>query len=469
MMKCTRCGVRAQVGEYICERCGAELPDPTEVALREQAQAAEQAASGASSTTTQVSEANRSALLGAVERLQVASTEIPPQQLTILAGAEIFLEDGIVHPGTVYLANGRIVAVAEGKADDPQNGATYIDLAGMLLNPGFIDLHIHGMMGLDTNQATAEDFQRISLEAAKRGMTSLTPTTVACSPGELSTVLTNLRAAKQAGLPGARLLGLHLESNFISPQFKGAQPADSLFTPNDERGWHVRQLLDEHADDVSIITVAPEIPGVLDFIPWLRERNIIASIGHSAATYEQALEAIDAGATHATHLFNAMAPLHHRNPGIIGACLERDEVFVEMVCDGVHVHPAIIAMVIAAKCADRFVPVSDALQGAGMVSGEFLLGGQHVSVHDGVAWLDNGTIAGSITTMDRIVGYLVEHVGWDLSEALYMVSTTPANALGLNDIGRIAPDARADLVVLDQALQVVMTFVDGKLVYQREG
>ncbi len=178
------------------------------------------------------------------------------------------------------------------------------------------------------------------------------------------------------------------------------------------------------------------------------------------------MAAFDAGATHATHLFNAMAPLHHRNPGLVGAALDNDRIFTEVVCDGVHVHPAVISTVITAKGADRFVPISDGLQGAGMREGEFFLGGQHVTVRDGVARLDSGTIAGSITTMDAILRFLVERVGWNLGEALLMCATTPAEALDMQSIGHIAPNAYADLVVLDRELNVRMTFVNGRVVYK---
>lgn len=352
---------------------------------------------------------------------------------------------------------------------DPENGATFIDLTGKHLTPGFIEIHIHGMMGIDTNQTDADGFLRISAAAAKRGITALTPTTVACPAEELERILRNLKAARERGFPGARLLGLHMESNFISMEFKGAQPPDCIFPPTDDRANDIVRLIADYNNEIRIVTIAPELPGALDMIAWLVEHNIIASLGHSAANYEQAVAGIAAGARHATHLFNAMGPLHHRNPNLVGAALECDDVYTELVCDGVHIHPAVISTVISAKGAERFVPVSDALQGAGLPEGgEFFLGGQHVTVGNGVARLDSGTIAGSITTMDGIVRLLVNTVGWDMSEALYMAATTPANALGLDMLGRIAQGAMADLVVLNDELEVEMTLVGGNVVYQRE-
>ena len=467
MKLCPACGSEYDVTDAICPRCGVELPAPYESI----SEAEEYDESGefdtAPETATDSDGVHTIFADGSAMRL-AGQQVVDPRTITILSGAEVMLADEIIPSGTVMLAMGRILFVEEGAMTDPQNGATFIDLTGKILAPGLIDVHVHGMMGIDTNQASVEDFRRLSAEAVKHGVTSLVPTTVACSAAELSTVLQNLHDVQERGLPGARLLGAHLESNFISPQYKGAQPPQHIISPNDANAWAIRKLIDDYADEICIITVAPEVPGVMEIIPWLVERKIVVSLGHSAATYEEAMAAIDAGATQVTHLFNAMSPLHHRNPGLIGAALERDEVFTEIVCDGVHVHPSVLTTVFRAKSADRVMCVSDGLQGAGMQEGEFYLGGQHVTVRDGVAWLDSGTIAGSITTMSGIVRLLVEGHGWDLHEALLMTSTTQATSLGFTTLGHIAPQAHADLVVFDQELQVAMTFVGGKMVYQRE-
>jgi len=390
-----------------------------------------------------------------------------PDQLTILSGATVYLEEDVFSPGSVVIGEGRILEVINAALPDPRNGATYLNLTGKILTPGFLDLHVHGMRGIDTNAATAEDFLQFSREAAMHGITSLVPTTLACPAEELRQVLTNVREARRLGTPGARLLGVHLESNFISLEFKGAQPAEQIFPATDPRAEVILRILEEFNEEVRVVTLAPELPGALDLIQWLLDHQIIVSLGHSAATYEEAIAAIEAGATQVTHLFNAMRPLHHRNPNLVGAALERDEVFTEMVCDGIHVHPAVISAAISAKGAERFIPISDGLQGAGMQAGEFIFGGQHITVKDGVARLDSGTIAGSITTMDQIVRFLVNQVGWDEGETLYMASTTPADGLGIPVLGRIAQGAVADLVVLSPDLEVQMTLVEGKVVYQQ--
>lgn len=462
MRTCPKCGKAVDDIQNVCPHCGAELPAPYD--------------GWSNDEDDDTSEVVNAIPAGAGAELLAAlgqgALELPgvgllkPEDVTILSGALVFTEETILDPGTLVLAHGRIITVIDGAVPDQQNGASYYDLSGMVLSSGFIDIHVHGMMGVDTNQASVEDFKRFSEEAAKRGVTSLVPTTVACSAQELRRVLENLHAAREEGVPGARLLGLHLESNFISMDFKGAQPPEQIFAPDDQRAWEITPLIDEHADDILIVTMAPELSGALELIPWLTERGIIASLGHSSATYDQAAAGFEAGATHATHLFNAMPPLHHRNPGLVGAALENDDVFTEMVCDGIHIHPAVMSIVINAKGCERVIPVSDGLEGAGMSSGEFLLGGQHVTVKDGVARLDSGTIAGSITTMDSILRMLVERLGWDLSEALMMVSTTPADGLEMQTLGRIVPGAFADLVVLDQDLHVRKTIVNGEVVFE---
>lgn len=471
MRKCPECGASYEVLDAICPRCGAELPAPYETWSEDDDQADDGYDGGDFPNTVPSTEEQgvvRGTMAdGSVWQLAGQYT-FAPSQITMLSGAEVLLGDTSLNPGTVVMANGMIIAVHDNAVPDPKDGSTFIDLTGKILAPGFIDIHTHGMMGIDTNAASVDDFQRWSMEAAKRGTTALVPTTTACEPAELSRVLANLHAVREGGVQGARLLGLHMESNFISHEYKGAQPAANIFSPDDPSAWQIRQLIDEYAKDIRIVTVAPEVPGVLDFISWLRERNIVASLGHSAATYEQAVEGIDAGATHATHLFNAMTPLHHREPGLVGAALECDDVFVEMICDGFHVHPAVISTVVTAKGAERVMAITDSLQGAGVESGEFTLGGQRVTVQGGVARLDDGTIAGSITTMDAILRLLVGNVGWDLGEASMLVATTPARGLGIEQLGRITPGAAADLVVLDQGLEVDMTLVNGQIVYQRQ-
>lgn len=448
MYKCAECGTEFEVGETICAQCGHELPAPYEL--------------GEEAPTPMSSEELAQAANDLMRQLGM-----PMSGLTILSGATLVLEDGMIEPGTLFLGGGRIVGALEGAVADPQNGARFCALEGYTIAPGFIDVHTHGMMGIDTNRATVEEFKRWSLEVAKRGVTSLLPTTVACTADELDQLARRFRQAREEGLPGARMLGLHLESNFLNMDFKGAQPPGVIFPSTDPRAGAVISVIEEHADLIVKCTIAPEIDGGLDLIGWLREQEIIASLGHSGANYEQAMAGIEAGALHATHLFNAMPPLHHRNPGLVGAVLEHDEIYAEMVCDGMHIHPSVITTTITAKGAERFLPITDSLEGTGLPDGSvFILGGQRVTIVDGIGRLDNNTIAGSVATMDQVLRRLVGEIGWDLGEALFMMATSPANSLGLRAYGRIVHGAVADLVVLDGNLQVAMTIVAGNIVYQ---
>jgi N-acetylglucosamine-6-phosphate deacetylase len=286
---------------------------------------------------------------------------------------------------------------------------------------------------------------------------------------------------------GARVLPAHLESNFISPEYAGAQPVACLRTPRPalERwkrtgaathaawqeafdGAEILGEIDRAAPDVGIVTVAPELDGALDLIAWLGGRGHRVSLGHSGATYEQALEAIAAGARHATHLFNRMPRLEHRAPGLVGAVLQTDEVAAELICDGVHVHPALIRTAVAAKRPGKVLAITDGTAAAGLGEGaRAALGGRPLTVRDSAAYLLDGTLAGSVLTMDAAFRTLVNRVGMSLVDASTLSSTTAARELGLVGHGLLTVDAVADVVVLDAQLRVVQTYVGGQLAYAR--
>jgi N-acetylglucosamine-6-phosphate deacetylase len=217
---------------------------------------------------------------------------------------------------------------------------------------------------------------------------------------------------------------------------------------------------------VSVVTLAPELDGALDMIPSLAEAGIRVSLGHSGASFEIAAAAVDAGARHATHLFNRMPPLHHRDPGLAGAVLTRDEVAAEIICDGMHVRSPMIQIAIAAKGPDRIMAITDGTAASGLGEGGVAsLGGRRICVRHGAAYLDDGTMAGSVATMDLVFRFLVHHVGLSLSAASRLCSTTPAAALALHDRGAIVTGGVADLVVLDRELAVRQTYVGGRLVH----
>jgi N-acetylglucosamine-6-phosphate deacetylase len=408
--------------------------------------------------------------------------------MIVLSGAALVLPDRVLSPGTLIIDNGRI---AEIRADAPSGAESAFAFHGHCIVPGFIDVHVHGVDGVDSLDAAPAGgaVAAIAERLPRYGVAAFCPTTVACAPAALRGVLDQVRHAREArGARTARVLPAHLESNFISPAYAGAQPAGCLRTPAEAgrlmRGKRTPSLPDERCDfdaddilaeieraapDVGIVTLAPELDGGIDLVRWLAARGHRVSLGHSAATYEQALDAIAAGARHATHLFNRMPPLGHRAPGLAGAVLQADEVAAEIICDGYHVHPALVRMAVAAKRPSRVFAITDATAAAGLPIGSAAaLGGQLITAGESTALLPNGTIAGSIVTMDRVFQTLVGKVGLSLVDAATLCATTPARELGLVGHGILAADAVADLVVLDSRFVVVQTYIAGQLVYSRE-
>jgi N-acetylglucosamine-6-phosphate deacetylase len=291
----------------------------------------------------------------------------------------------------------------------------------------------------------------------------------------LRVLLAAIGAARLRPVAGsARVLPAHLESNFINPDYRGAQPLACLCLPpaaksaasrGDFTGAEILAEIEAARPDVGIVTIAPELDGALDLIRELTARGHRVSLGHSGASYEQAVEGIAAGARHATHLFNRMTPITHRAPGLAAAVLEHDEVAAEIVCDGVHVHPAMMRVAIAAKSPLGVMAITDGTGGSGLARGATaVLGGRTITVKD-AAYLDDGTLAGSTLTMDRAYAGLTGFVGLSPIDAATMCSTTPARALGLRGFGVISPGAVADLAVLGPGADVVQTWIAGALAY----
>jgi len=339
--------------------------------------------------------------------------------------------------------------------------------------PGFIDVHVHGIEGYDTLDG-GDAIASIASRLPRYGVTAFCPTTGACDPAGLRAVLDQVGRARTGRPHGsARVLPAHLESNFINPDYNGAQPRACLRLPNDDRGEgqftgrDILATIESGRADVGIITIAPELPGTLDLVPALVRAGHRVSLGHSGADFEQAVAAIDAGARHATHLFNRMTPLTHRAPGLVGAVLSHDDVDAELICDGFHVHPAMCRVAIAAKGVHGVMAITDGTSGSGLAPGSTArLGGRSIRVSDQAAVLDDGTLAGSTLTMDRAFRNIVTMCHASIAEAAIMCSTTPARAVGLTGFGVIAEGHAADIVVLDRAFRVVKTFIDGEEIYR---
>lgn len=399
-----------------------------------------------------------------------------------IVGGDLVLADRIVPTGTLVVEGSQVTAV-ERRATDGPSGATVVDARGCHVVPGFIDVHVHGALGHDVlgGPTAVADLARV---LPRFGVTAFCPTSVACTPGVLAGFLDQVGRARADGVPrGARVLAAHLESNFLNPDFAGAHPVQCLRLPPtgpvadfpDAQAEpfvadDIMRVIAGHRPEVGIVTLAPELPGGLDLIRMLVAAGHRVSLGHSGADFDTAMKAIDAGARQATHLFNRMVPVSHRAPGLAGAVLESHHVAVELIADGVHVHPSICRMAIAMKGTGLVMAITDGTAGAGLAVGATaMLGSQRIHVRSRAAELDDGTLAGSTATMDRIFATLVTQCRVSIVDAAAMCALTPARRLDLVGHGTIAEGAVADLVVLGPQFDVRHTIIGGQFVYSSIG
>jgi N-acetylglucosamine-6-phosphate deacetylase len=361
--------------------------------------------------------------------------------------------------GPVLVSGAQIAAVGDRAADHSQ--AQRLDLHGYWLVPGFIDLHVHGGGGAQFTHGNVEECRQVTRFHARHGTTALLATTVAASREALSrSVAAISRAASSDDGSGAELLGCHLEGPFLNPRRCGAMSPHWMRAP--DRGELI-SLIHSGRGCVRMVAMAPELTGALELVRLAVAEGVVVAVGHSDATYRQAHAAFDAGARHAIHLFNAMRPLHHREPGIVGAALDRGDVTCELIADGQHVHPATMRLVSRVKGSTAIALVTDAIAAAGMPDGTYRLGDADIEVTAGRAGRADGpSLAGSTLTMDAAVRGAVTMMDVPLSHAVTMATVTPARVLGLEHIGRIAPGYRADLTVLSDDLRAVATMRGGR-------
>jgi len=374
--------------------------------------------------------------------------------------ATLLTPDATLDDATVLLDDGRVVAVGGPELAVPA-GAAVRDAAGLLLTPGLIDLQVNGGFGLDFT-ADPETIWDVAAALPRFGVTAFLPTVITSPPATPQTAQRVLVGGPPAGWAGARPLGLHLEGPFLNPGKKGAHNPAYLRQPSAAGlgDW-------SPATGVRLVTLAPELPWARQAITALAGRGVVVSAGHSLATFDEAAAGFDSGARYATHLFNAMPTLHHREPGLVAAALADPRVVAGLIPDGLHVHPALVRLVWQLLGPDRLNLVTDAMAAMGMDPGEYLLGDFRVTVDAGSARLADGTLAGCVLSLDAILRAFIAFTGASLAGALPTVTTTPARLLGLDgQLGRVAPGYAADLTLLTPDLRVVETFVGGKSVYR---
>ncbi len=358
---------------------------------------------------------------------------------------------------SISLSNGQIVA---DNADEPD---IQLDASRMIVMPGFVDVHTHGGGGYSLHTDDPNQIQAYGQWAPSTGTTAFLVGVVGVPDGLPEPQINAAVQAIATRGPGAEAIGIHLEGPYISVERRGAHDPSWLRLPDESE---TQRILEAARGFLRLVTVAPELPGAATMTRQLVEAGITVSIGHTDATYEQARDAIPHGITHATHCFNAMRPLHHREPGALGAIVESEQVRGELIADGVHVHPAALRILLRALGPQRTIIVTDALACAGLPDAVFEFAGQPARVINGVARLADGTITGSVLTMEQALRNLVTVIGVPLHEAVGMLTRNPAQSAGVADRkGQIQPGYDADLLLLDADLRLHATICRGRVAY----
>lgn len=368
----------------------------------------------------------------------------------LLINAKYLDKDFRLAQGDLEIEGGKIKNVGEHLSYGPEDMA--VDCKGYTIVPGFVDVHIHGCNGADTCDGTREAIDTMARFLIQRGVTSFCPTTMTTDREIIENALLAAKECMESPAEdGARVVGVNMEGPFISKEKKGAQREEAILPPDLELFRHFYEL---SGGNVRLIDIAPEQPGGYEFVREAKKLCTV-SIAHTTAAYEEAIKSFDEGITHVTHLFNAMSGLSHRAPGVVGAVFDDERVRAEIICDGIHIHPAVLRTAFR-QLKDRIMVISDSLRANGMAEGEsYELGGQMVTVKDGKATLKDGTIAGSVTNLHQEIKNLVSF-GIPFEQAVKAATLTPAQAIGLDgEIGSIEVGKRADLVVLDENLEIV--------------
>lgn len=387
----------------------------------------------------------------------------------ILKNGKVITPFRVINNGGVIIKNDKILSVFEKNDYNAKKADKVIDVKGNYISPGFIDIHTHGGGDYDFMDGTVEAFKAASKTHMKFGTTAIIPTTLTSTMDELYNTLDNFEKAKKEIVNGPHLLGIHLEGPYFSMEQKGAQDPRYIKNPNPEEYLKILN----YSDNIIRWTVAPELDGALDLGSELRKRNILGSIGHTNAIYEEVLKGFEHGFTHVTHLYSGMSMVRRINAfryaGAVESAYLIDEMTVEIIADGVHLPPSLLKLIYKIKGSDNICLVSDSMRGAGMPEGKSILGsledGQEVIVEDGVAkLLDRSAFAGSVATTDRLVRTMVNKADVPLHEAVKMATATPAKVMGIQDEkGVIAKGKDADIIIFDDDINVKRVIVSGQI------
>ncbi len=382
-----------------------------------------------------------------------------------IVGGTVVTRDSAIEDGAVLVEDGHITFVGRARDAEPEPGSEIINAAGLTVLPGLIDTHVHGSHGDDVMFSDAEGIRRISRAQSRYGTTAYLPSTVSAHHEALLRALEACAAAVGDSAPAAEIVGIHVEGPFINRNKKGAHSLETLRDPDLDQ---CMEYLRAAPGLVKIMTLAPELPGGMELIRLLVAHDVVASLGHSEADYDTALEAIEAGATHATHLYNAMPALHHRKPSLTTACLNEPFIRAEIVPDGIHVAPEMVRLAAKIKGRDGLILVTDAMAAVGCPDGTYTLGDIPVKVEgDRCVLLDGETIASSMLTMNRAVGHAVAFTGMSLVDAAYTASFLPAQVCGVSDRkGSLEVGKDADVAILNQDYSVHLTVCKGEVAYR---
>jgi N-acetylglucosamine-6-phosphate deacetylase len=382
---------------------------------------------------------------------------------TVFTAARLYTPiDEILDP-LLFVEDGRIVEISSRALKTLPAGTPVVDFGDTIVAPGYFDIHMHGGAGLDVMRASASELPRLAQFLTKHGVTAYFPTTVAAPLDATCSALERLADVIESPVSGApvqaRPIGIHLEGPFLSHKRRGVHPPEYLVEPTVQifdRLWQAARGL------VRMMTIAPEIPGALEVIAEASRRNVCVSIGDSDSELSMAQQAVKAGARHATHTFNAMRPLDHRAPGILGEVLSDDRITADLIADGIHVSPEVVKVFLQSKGPERAVLITDAISATGMPDGQYQLGPIQVDVKDGKCTA-NGSLAGSVLTMDRAIRNVTKFSNWTLRDAVRAATLNPAHAVGMaNAYGSLVSGASADFTVLNSSGDVLKTIVAGR-------